>query len=847
MEALGTGSDRTSPAPDTGSLDLRRLSTRADSAYSSFSAPSSGPETCTPPPGTDLLPYLDWDYVRVVWGSRSQTPQDAILPTTQPPGSTVAEHSSPRPPEVQGSTGPLNRQDTPLLYALAAEAEAAACNSEPPSPPASRAAYRQRLQGAQRRVLRETSFQRKELRMSLPGRLRPALPARPPLVHTRSASISQEGGEAEPARPAVPALGAVGRGRLASQQRLCCFSEPGKLHRVGWSGGPPSEGLREACSTQELQHRTHAKSQGLQETQSLSSVELDSGSVDLGNAHRPVGRSQSVSGEVMRPSKGSERTVAAVQAVPQRAETPRPLLQTKLSSGKALSSGHCWVPASRFLTQKEAAMACPGEVFQTRPSGCGQRVSETTVSTPYPSLPDDDVSPEEAKTPSPQDSHAPQGPPVRDLHSPDQQYENGLSKKAGQITVSAETPSREVPGITGTDNYRQGVNGSADISRPTSRSPPGTTNDDIPPSDAAVPLTTDPLYPAATHDNALGPLSGEVLRPSGSETPGPPHHTSLAWGQPGSKPTWPSRHFEELVQELARLDPSLSDTLAAQPGPEPPLGLLDGLFPAAEVWTAMRPACEEAGVMETGYCGCHFTQEPPASQEALRSENSSPNPVPDQTSGQGLPERNSIQAKEVELARLLQKMLQDLHVEQERLRGTAANWTRRLEALEAAVSQACTPRELERFRRFMTDLERVLGLLLLLGSRLARVHLALARTGSDSDSDERASLLQRLRLLQRQQEDAKELKEHVARREQALRQVLERELPTEHLRSYCALLAAKARILSQQRSLDDRIRFLKDQLDTIWNDLSHHPLFPRLSWAPGIRPLGKPPFPATHI
>lgn len=110
-----------------------------------------------------------------------------------------------------------------------------------------------------------------------------------------------------------------------------------------------------------------------------------------------------------------------------------------------------------------------------------------------------------------------------------------------------------------------------------------------------------------------------------------------------------------------------------------------------------------------------------------------------------------------------------------------------------------------------------------------------------------ASLLQRLRLLQRQQEDAKELKEHVARREQALRQVLERELPAEHLRSYCVLLAAKARILSQQRSLDDRIRFLKEQLDTIWNDFSYHPLSPRLSWAPGIRPLNKPLFPATPI
>lgn len=265
----------------------------------------------------------------------------------------------------------------------------------------------------------------------------------------------------------------------------------------------------------------------------------------------------------------------------------------------------------------------------------------------------------------------------------------------------------------------------------------------------------------------------------------------------------------------------------------------------------MRPAREEAGekagASEEGSCGCHFTQELPTSQEASRSENSTPDPVPDQSSGQGFPEGNSTQAKKVELARLLQKMLQDLHAEQERLRGKAADWTRHNGALEAAVSQACTPRELERFRRFMTDLERVLGLLLLLGSRLTRVNLALARAGSDSDPDERASLLQRLLLLQRQQEDAKELKEHVARREQTLRQVLERELPAEHLRSYCVLLAAKARILSQQRSLDDRIRFLKEQLDTIWSDLSHHPLSPRLSWAPGIRSLDKQPFLATLI
>ena len=85
---------------------------------------------------------------------------------------------------------------------------------------------------------------------------------------------------------------------------------------------------------------------------------------------------------------------------------------------------------------------------------------------------------------------------------------------------------------------------------------------------------------------------------------------------------------------------------------------------------------------------------------------------------------------------LLQKMLRDLQAEQKQLQGAAQAWARRGAALEAAVGQACAPHELERFIRFMADLERVLGLLLLLGSRLARVHRALARASADSDPEE---------------------------------------------------------------------------------------------------------------
>ncbi|XP_066887727.1 protein Shroom1 isoform X4 [Kogia breviceps] len=699
MEALGPGGDCASPASSTRSLDLRRLSARVDSAYSSFSAASGGPEPRTPSPATHQLPYLDWDYVRVVWGGPAP---NAGLRTSPQPRPAAAARSGPRPPEIRGTPGPLSRQTTPLLYALAAEAEAAARAAEPPSPPASRAAYRQRLQGAQRRVLRETSFQRKELRMSLPARLRPAAPARPSAAHPRSALLSHPGGQAEPARPGTPAPGTAGRGRLANQQRKWCFSEPGKLDRVGRGGGLVGECSGEARSSsglarperREWQQRTLAEFEGhqirwLPATQPRSIEDPKPRSLRLSNAYRPAGRSRSASGEVLSPWGSPGGVMPIAQAVPQGAETPRPLFQTKFS---------------RFLTQKEVAVVCSSEGPQSSPSDCEQRASENCiVSARLPSLPDDEVFLEEAplvRMRLPADSHAPLGLPN---------------------------------------------------------------------------------------------------------------------------------------------------------SPEPSLGLLDGLIPLAEVWAAMTPACgeageEAAGTSESGSYLLNSTQRLPASQEETSLENLTTHTVPDEPCGPGLPEpNNSIQAKKVELADLLQKTLRELQAEQKQLQGAAQAWARRGAALEAAVGQACAPHELERFSRFMADLERVLGLLLLLGSRLDRVHRALARAGADGDPDEQASLLQRLGLLQRQQEDAKELKQHVARRERALREVLARALPADKLRAYRALLVGKAAVLAQQRSVDERVRLLQDQLDTVRTNLDRRPATPRPAWPPATRPPDKPPFPPPLI
>ncbi|XP_066134444.1 protein Shroom1 [Saccopteryx bilineata] len=849
MEALGPGGDRASPASTTRSLDLRRLSVRADSAYSSFSAASSSAEPRMPLPGSDLLPYLDWDYVRLVWGGPGPgLAAAAALRASPQPRPGAAARSGPRPPQVQGAPGPLSRQATPLLFALAAEAEAAARAVEPPSPPASRAAYRQRLQGAQRRVLRETSFQRKELRMSLPARLRPTVPARPPAAHLRSASLGHPGREGELARSGAPAPGTASGGHLANQRQKWCFSEPGKLDSVGRGGGMTGGCAGGACSsfglarpeTQELQRRALTEFEGHQIKwlpQGTKSPEPSS--LKLGIAYRPFRRSQSTSGEALGSWGGPGGPIPIVQAVPQGAEPPRPMFQTRHSG---------------FLTQKEAAVVCPAEGPQISPTDCEHRGPETCiVSARLPSLPDDDVFLEEAPTlvrrRSHPDSHDPLGLPTSSS-AYDLPYGAGSGQVPDPTTISPEYLLHECPEAAGADDCWQGINSFVGFSRLTCCSPPGTANGDISTIDSTGLLTTD--FPATAESDSLKPLPVDALGlgPPGSDTQGLLDNTCLVWGtvQSDSRPTWPSPRLEELVQELARLDPSLRDTLTSNPSPEPPLDLLDGLIPLAEVWAAMMPACGKSGEEAAGIYEPDSAQLLPTSQEETRPENLINHPVSEPSCGQRLPELNSnIQAKKVELADLLQKMLRNLQAEQKQLQGTAQTWARREAALEAAVGQACAPRELERFSRFMTDLERVLGLLLLLGSRLARVRSALARIGADGDPDEQASLLQRLGLLQRQQEDARELKEHVARRERALREMLGRALPDREQHAYCALLAGKAAVLAQQRSLEERVRLLQDQLDAIRSGLGHRLPSPGLAWPPGTRPLDKPPFPSLLI
>lgn len=134
--------------------------------------------------------------------------------------------------------------------------------------------YKEKLKDAQSKVLRETSFKRRDLQLSWPHRIRQSSELRPTVIHsfsssqdsetstdtltpsvtseqTEKGSILEEDGENQkemdqetekengrPANVAQPQVARIGgRRRLTPEQKKMCYSEPEKLNQLG---GVPS-------------------------------------------------------------------------------------------------------------------------------------------------------------------------------------------------------------------------------------------------------------------------------------------------------------------------------------------------------------------------------------------------------------------------------------------------------------------------------------------------------------------------------------------------------------------------------------------------------------------------------
>lgn len=137
------------------------------------------------------------------------------------------------------------------------------------------------------------------------------------------------------------------------------------------------------------------------------------------------------------------------------------------------------------------------------------------------------------------------------------------------------------------------------------------------------------------------------------------------------------------------------------------------------------------------------------------------------------------------------------------------------EAVQALVGLCCIPAELERYTQFIGDLERVLSLLLCLSARLARVQNALSTVDDSIDAEEKQSLDSRYRLLCKQRDDAKDLKDNLDRRERLVSGILCKQLTDTQMQEYRRFIQTKASLLIRLKDLDEKQRLGEEQLEAL--------------------------------
>ncbi|NXE37333.1 SHRM1 protein, partial [Ptilorrhoa leucosticta] len=168
-----------------------------------------------------------------------------------------------------------------------------------------------------------------------------------------------------------------------------------------------------------------------------------------------------------------------------------------------------------------------------------------------------------------------------------------------------------------------------------------------------------------------------------------------------------------------------------------------------------------------------------------------------------------------ELMASLRSRLQALREERELVLLEARECVKWGKELEAMVRDLCKPNEFERYIMFIGDLEKVVSLLLCLSSRLARVQNAMSRMDGNRDAEEKQSLNERHKLLSRQREDAKDLKENLDRRERVVSGILAKYLTEQQLQDYQHFVQVKTSLLIEQKDLEEQTKFFEEQLENL--------------------------------
>ncbi|XP_039934289.1 protein Shroom1 isoform X1 [Hirundo rustica] len=722
--------------------------------------------------------------------------------------------------------------------------------------------YIEKLKVAQQKVLKETSFKRKDLQMSLPVRLRQKSSKRPSVEHLRSFSLSSASEDAKPVpgspshleslesfnrneeirRPQKGQAG--GRKRATQEQKKLCFSEPEKLNHlmdkeVSWSQVRDEITEQEAVASRrrDLENRGRAFS-----SSSVSRTEL-----------KQIQHSALI--EYM------ERKISQRPGGSQHLPLHKPPLQKRLSNPRGSPGQISYINGSRKMQNDEVFCQLlseqrPPDVFPPLPfapppnvtSRCNPSKGDGSCTSKCPSaesLPQAGGSasgraPERPKStpsstqdacrcargaaaPCPRCASCPGIASFRDPAkngSKTPEHNDITGRVCGQ-DKKEQTPETSVPVPRGRsketvrveeERRTQSLSGNVALKHPEEQQQPAA------PPEQEMHLHTASAQP---HQRDKSPAKGLLAQetsmysdrddaPLERETHLPKRRLQSAQDQ----------RDQELAMEIIAKDTSLVDILMPQPLRKTALDLMEGLFPV-NISMLDKSRRKRGKVQHVQENEKSHGDRP---EECLKSEHETKQRSKDPASmGNHILKRNreitneldDITSKKLELMASLQSRLQALWEEQELVLLEVRECARWGEELEVMVQDLCKPNEFERYMMFIGDLEKVVSLLLCLSSRLARVQNAMSRMDGNTEAEEKQSLNERHQLLSRQREDAKDLKENLDRRERVVSGILAKYLTEEQLQDYQHFVQVKTSLLIEQKDLEEQIKFFEEQLENL--------------------------------
>ncbi|XP_067848733.1 protein Shroom2 isoform X2 [Heptranchias perlo] len=293
---------------------------------------------------------------------------------------------------------------------------------------------------------------------------------------------------------------------------------------------------------------------------------------------------------------------------------------------------------------------------------------------------------------------------------------------------------------------------------------------------------------------------------------------------------------EELAREIVDKDRSLADILYPNSKMKTTMDLMEGIFPKDDTFLeeaqqrrkllprSYSPKTTEEREEETMPIGVslttsstYYSTSAPKAELLNKMKDMQQQMEEEEDSEDEL--NHDLTEKKQELIDSISKKLQVLREARESLQDDIQANNLLGDEVEAIVKEVCKPNEFDKFKMFIGDLDKVVNLLLSLSGRLARVENALNTLEDSTSPDERRTLTQKQKLLTRQHEDAKELKENLDRRERVVFDILSSYLTDEHLQDYEHFVKMKSALIIEQRELEDKIKLGEEQLKCLLESL----------------------------